>query len=175
MFNDDFTIGSFTEGNPASRPLGYDDEALWRRIEAYICWRWGARSVEWTVHGCGLFMPPLKPVTVTTVERFDSAGDWVPYTTSSPTPFGVRLGSLCFFKITGTAGTSGNPPEDVLEAYTRMSEYLAGIKDEGHTGATSVTDSLPGVSLAVRRPAQSMARALEYSGAMDILKAYRHV
>ena len=174
MFNDDIIIGGFTEGTPTARPAGYTDEALWRRIEQYIVWRWGERSVEWTVHGCGLFVPPLKPVTIATVERFYSTGEWVP-ANSRPTPFGVRLDSVCFYKITGTAGTNGNPPEDVLEAYTRMAEYLAGVKESGYIGATTVTDSVPGVSLTVRRPAQAMARALEYSGAADILKAYRHV
>lgn len=174
MFNDDFTIGEFLEGNPAARPLGYEDESLWRRIEQYIVWRWGERSVSWTLRGEGFFVPPLKPVTVTAVERFNIEGDWVAYT-HRPTPFGVRLGSCGFYKITGTAGTSGNPPEDVLEAFTRMKDYLAAVQGVEHVGATSVAEALPGVSLTVNRPAQSMARALEYSGAADILKAYRHV
>ncbi len=181
MFNDDFTIGEFIEGNPAARPAGYTDEALWRRIEQYIVWRWGERSVEWTVHGEGLFMPPLKPVTITAVARFNDygapghePGEWIPRTLRR-TPFGVRTDGPGFYKIQGTAGGDQSPPPDVLEAYTRMADYLAGLKAEGHVGATAVDQDVPGVSLAVRRSAQAMARALEYSGAADILKAYRHV
>ena len=75
----------------------------------------------------------------------------------------------------GIAGLNVEPPADVLQAYTRLVEYLDGIREEGHVGAVNVTDSLPGVSLSVRRPAQALARALEYSGAADLLKAYRYV
>lgn len=181
MFNDDFTIGDFTEGAPDTRIDGYPDEALWRRMETYAACRWGERPVEWIVHGCGLFVPPLKPVTITAVSRFNDygapghePGAWLPRTLKR-TPFGVRLDSPGFYKIEGTAGLSAQPPADVLQAYTRLSEYLAGVKEDGHVGATTISDSVPGVSAMVRRPIQAMSRALEYSGAADILKAYRHV
>lgn len=181
MFNDDFIIGEFTEGTPTARPVGYTDESLWRRIEQYINCRWGVRSVEWIVRGSGLFMPPLKPTTITTVERFNNygspgyePGDWVPQTLRR-TPFGTELCKDGYYRLQGTAGEAVDPPEDVLEAYTRLSEYLAGVREDGHLGATSVADGVPGVSLTVHRPAVAMARALEYSGAADLLKAYRHV
>lgn len=171
MFNDNFTIGEFSESSPASRWGEYLDEAIWKRIEAYVVWRWGQRQVEWVVHGEGLFVPPLKPTTITTVERFGS--DWEPYQPAR-TPFGIELPEG-YFRLQGIAGLNVEPPADVLQAYTRLVEYLDGIREEGHVGAVNVTDSLPGVSLSVRRPAQALARALEYSGAADLLKAYRYV
>lgn len=182
MFNDDFVIGSFTEGTPSTRPAGYDDEALWRRIEKYIHWRWWSRPVQWVIRGEGMFIPPLKPVTVDTVHRFNDygspayePGDWVPQT-KTLTPFGVTFRTgLGFYQITGTAGHDEDPPEDVLEAYHRLNDYLASVYEDGHVGATTVTDSVPGVSLTVRRPTHALARALELSGAADILKAYRNV
>ena len=181
MFNDNFTIGEFNEGTPAVGWPGYEDEALWRRIEQYIVWRWGERTVEWIIQGQGLFMPPLKPVTITVIERFNDYGcpaypasAWIPQTPMR-TPFGVNLQLPAFYRIQGTAGQNVPPPDDVLEAYTRLAEYVASVKDDGRVGATSVTDTVPGVTLTVHRPVQSLSRALEYSGAADLLKAYRHV
>ena len=63
--NDSFIIGQFTEGEPTVSWLGYSDPGVGRRIEAYIAWRWGERPVEWVIKGEGLFIPPLKPVTIT--------------------------------------------------------------------------------------------------------------
>ena len=171
MFNDNFTIGEFSESNPASRWGYYTEESIWKRIEAYVVWRWGQRQVEWIVHGQGVFVPPLKPVTITSVDRFGS--DWEPYQPSR-TPFGIELPEG-YYRLQGIAGLNVEPPSDVLEAYTRLSEYLAEIKGEGHMGATSVEDAVPGVSFNIRRPAQALSRALEYSGAADLLKAYRYV
>ena len=180
MFNDSFVVGDFTEGAPSVSWIDYEDMSLWRRIEQYVNWRWGERSVEWVIKGEGLFVPHLKPVTITTVERFSKngtpilpPGSWVEYTPRR-SPFGVELPDG-YYRIQGTAGLNEVPPADVLEAYTRLRDYLEAIKEESHIGATTVTDSVPGVSLMVRRPIQAMSRALEYSGAADILKAYRYV
>ncbi len=176
--NDSFIIGQFTEGEPTVSWLGYSDPGVGRRIEAYIAWRWGERPVEWVIKGEGLFIPPLKPVTITAVERFNSmlepAGEWVPHT-QRRTPFGVEFRNNGYYRIQGIAGADTPPPEDVLEACDRLRDYLASIKEDGHPGATTVSDSLPGVALTVRRPTQALARALEYSGAADLLKAYRYV
>jgi hypothetical protein len=126
-------------------------------------------------------MPPLKPVTITTIERFNDygcpaapPGAWMQQKPRR-TPFGVSLQSPAFYRIQGTAGENVPPPDDVLEAYTRLAEYIASVKDDGRVGATSVTDTVPGVTLTVHRPLQSLSRALEYSGAADLLKAYRYV
>jgi hypothetical protein len=182
MFNDSFIIGEFNEGASAVGWPGYQDPALWRRIEQYIVWRWGERTVEWIIQGQGLFVPPLRPVTITTVEIFNEgygppsipAGAWMP-TTPAIAPFGVKLPRAGFYRIQGTAGQNDPPPDDVLEAYKRLAEYVASVKDDGRVGATSVTDTVPGVTLTVHRPVNSLARALEFSGAADLLKAYRHV
>jgi len=172
MFNDDIIIGEFTEGTPAARWPGHEDESLWRRIEQYIVWRWGERPVEWLIRGPGLFLPPLKPVNVTAIDRY-SAGQWLPQG-QIPTPFGVDT-PPGYYRIRGVAGKNETPPADVLEAYTRMAEYTTSVKEDGRVGAMSVSDSVGGVTLTVRRSVQAMARALEYSGAADLLKAYRHV
>lgn len=136
--------------------------------------------MEWVIRGPGLFVPPLTPVTIAAVERFNDygcpaaePGEWMP-AVKRHTPFGVLV-DQGFYRLQGTAGEDVPTPDDVLEAYTRLSDYLAAIKEEGRPGATSVTDSVPGVTLTVHRPVVALSRALEYSGAADLLKAYRHV
>lgn len=175
MFEDDFVIGGFTEEQPSTRPEGFEDESVWRRIEQYIRWRWQSRPVQWTVHGTGLFVPALRPLEVVTVQRWSTleGGEWR-HVTPCCAPFGVELPGSGFFRVAGIAGDDTPTPDDVLEAYERLRDYIAGIKDEGHVGATTISDGVPGVSQTVRRPAAAMARALEYSGAADILKAYRY-
>lgn len=169
--NDDVLIGGLVEGSPAARPAGFDNEAIWRRIEQYIAYRWGVRTVEWVVKGPGLFTPPLKPVTITATEKW-VADEWIPCSLLR-TPFGISTGSA-FYRISGTAGESEPVPADVLEAYERLRDYVKSIKDDDYQIGSS-TDTVGGVTHSVRRPTAAMSRALEYSGALDILKAYRHV
>ena len=173
MFNDEVLIADFIEGKPAARPFGFENEVAWLRIEDYISCRWGARPVEWIVQGPGLFTPHLRPTSITKVEQYGGEDQWI-VVNLRKTAMGVELEDA-EYRITGVAGKDEDVPDDVLEAYTRLTEYVANLAADGYVGATSYTESVPGASVSVHRSAQVIARALEFSGAADILKGYRYV
>ena len=164
------------EGAPSSyppKPSGLSAEAdaldpagVWQRIEGWIARRWGERTVTWIVAGPGVWSPNLKPTSVDSAEVWD--GETWTTTTLAPAPTGYDLDHKTY-KITATVGTASDPPEAVLEAYRRYAEYVAGMKADGHAGVTSVSDG----DFSMSRPAQWAARALHYSGAADLLRAFR--
>jgi hypothetical protein len=181
-----------TEQEPSARPipLGLSEAALrldsdlgyqgggrivWRRIEAWTTHRWGQRPVTWVALGPGEFMPRLKPAVLDTAERWDGS-TWV-QAALDPTPLGgLWLPDAAHYKITAAVGhpvPEGNQfdnlPQDVAEAFRRLAEYLAQTKGDGELGAHEVSDG----DYAVRRPANWAARALQYSGAADLLRPYR--
>ena len=165
-----------TEQEPSARPIplglseaaaGLDPGAVWRRLEQWICWRWGERPVEWIVEGPGAFTPRLRPATIGTIEQWGDAG-WEP-AEAEPRPTGLYLPEGCTYRITASAGTADPAPADVQEAFVRLSEYLAATKADGALGAHEVSDG----DYTIRRPAAWAARAMQYSGAADLLRPYR--
>ena len=70
-------------------------------------------------------------------------------------------------RLTYTVGTDDTPPDTLLLAYSRLAEYWAEAKADA--GITSITDG----DYAMTRSANAIARALQYSGAADLLRAYR--
>ena len=64
-----------SEGTPAAYPAAPDglsaaaqalDAAMiWQRLESWIAYRWGERSVIYIVEGPGDFVPRLSPVSYT--------------------------------------------------------------------------------------------------------------
>lgn len=147
-----------------------DADMIWQRIEAYIAHRWTERAVVWTVEGCGEWVPPLTPATISTVESWQSEA-WEAVTLSAS-----PLGGYCLpggtYRFTGTVG-SGDVPSAVLEAFRRLAEYMAGSK--GKPGASSESLSAGSISLSHRRSPAWMAQAMQNSGAGDLLRSYRRV
>lgn len=171
-----------TEGAPSSYPAapsGLSDAAAalatvaWQRIESYIAARYTSRSVAWIVEGCGEWCPPLSPATITTVEVWSRAGEWETVSLD-PSPLGgFWLAASGPYRFTGTVG-GGDVPASVNEAVRRLAEYLA--QDPGDGGATSSrTDVTDIESVSLSRSASWMARALQNSGAADLLRGFRHV
>jgi hypothetical protein len=166
---------------PSPSPLSaaaaaLDPEMIWQRIEAYVAWRWTPRAIVWTVEGPGEWCPPLTPATIATVEVWSRAGEWEA-ATLTPSP----LGGYCLpctgpYRFTGEGG-GGSPlpdvPAIVIEAFRRLAEYAAARP--GKPGATEESISIGGGSLSksVRRSASWMARAMDNSGAGDLLRAFR--
>lgn len=167
-------IISQDEGVPLdypAMPAGLSDAAkniepaaVWSRLESWTCYRWGERSVAWITRGCGLFVPRLKPAELETVEIWTDDA----WTTETPAlaPEGILLGDHPY-RLTYTVGTDDTPPASVLEAYRRLAEYWAETGAEG--GTTSITDG----DYSITRSANALGRALQYSGAADLLRAYR--
>lgn len=163
-------------------PYGISDEAtevpatvIWQRIEAYTRWRFTTRAVVWVVEGCGEWTPPLKPATVTATEVWE--GDaWVAFT---PTP--GPLGGYIFkghgpYRITANVG-GGTVPAAINEAFIRLAEYFADVRQAGATRGTagvSKSDFTIGqLSESTTRSQAWAAKAMEASGAGDLLRPYR--
>ncbi|WP_395708538.1 hypothetical protein [Reyranella sp.] len=162
-------------------PEGLSDAAtainadmVWQRIESYVCTRYTERAVEFIVEGPGDWRPPLKPVTLATVEEWRGE-TWV-NTTLAPSPLGGFILKGCGpYRFTGIAGEDdADIPATVTEAFRRIIEYMAGIDESDRPGARSVTEAVPDVhSTTIERSPTWMAQALQNSGAADLLRNLR--
>lgn len=168
------------EAAPASYPTApsglsaaaaaIDPAIIWARIEGYTAFRFTTRVVAWTVEGCGEWAPPLAPATITATEVWE--GDaWVSF---PPTP--GPLGGYVFkghgpYRITANVG-GGDVPEPVTEAVRRLAEYFAGAAQSANPGLRQET--VEGVG-SFDYDAGALAKAMERSGAGDLLRPYRRV
>ena len=147
-----------------------DHQAIWERIEGYVSYRWSERQVVWIFRGPGWFIPPLKPAVV------DTAEVWTPNGWETATLIEAPVGYAAeeeTYRITATVGSTEDPPSAVLEAYRRYAEYLADQAVEMGRVATSANRSIGDLSQSGERPATWHARALQYSGAADLLRRFR--
>jgi hypothetical protein len=151
-----------------------DRAAIWTRLEQYVAVRWTPRSVEFIAEGPGEWHPPLTPVEIETVELW-SDGDWVETFDLSASPYGGFFLPGCGpYRFTGEAGGGSLPPdipEIVLEAYRRLTEYLA---DTGKPGVTRESKSIGNaLDVSYSRAANWQAMAFQNSGAADLLRSFR--
>jgi len=155
--------------SPAAAAL--DPAALWSRIEACSGIRCTARAVAWTIEGRAgdQFVPPLTPLVSHSAERWWDAA-WTAVDLL-PGPLGLCLPSDGTFRITGQVG-AGPVPAPVSEAYRRLAEYLADEPDRA--GVSSYGMSMGGeMSEEYRRDPKWIARAMDLSGAADLLRPYK--
>lgn len=168
-----------TEATPATYPAApsglsaaaeaLDANMIWQRIESYIAWRWTSRAITWIVEGPGDWLPPLTPATISTVEIWENNA-WSAVTLD-PSPLGGYVLPGCGpYRFTGTVG-SGSVPAAVDQAFRRLAEYMAA--NAGKAGATSESVTAGSVSLSHNRSAEWMARAMQNSGAGDLLRQFR--
>lgn len=165
-------------------PSGLSDEAaavsadmLWQRIESYIAHRFTAREIVWTISGFAEdeWQAPIVPLVSHTAQKWD-AGAWVSATLTAG-PVGLCLPSDGTFKITAQVG-GGDLPAAVSEAFRRLAEYSAEITDDnmmtGHPSHTTHSAKIgSAVDESFTRYATWAARALQLSGAADLLRPYR--
>ena len=150
------------------------NEMLWQRIEAYVAWRFSVREVTWVVEGNGHWTTPLTPATISAVEEWTGT-EWV---SSSFTegPYGACLPNDGPYRVIAMVG-AGSVPEAVSEAYRRLAEYLApGQPDNmlfGRPGASSHSGSVGDLTETYDRSPAWIAKAMQYSGAGDLLRPYR--
>ena len=155
--------------SPAAAAL--DSAALWQRIETYIVWRWTPRAVIWTVQGGGDWEPPLTPVLLNDVYVW-AGNNWSSFEPDFG-PLGFILpDELC--KVEATVGDDEDPPAAVLEAFRRLAEYMA-AEAVGAPGASRYSVNIGEISESISRHPAHMARALDNSGAADLLRPYRRV
>jgi hypothetical protein len=142
----------------------------WQRIEHYTAHRWTARTVTWIAEGPGEWRPPLAPATLTSVEVW-ADDDWTE-TTPGASPFGGYVfDAVGPYRITATVG-AGPVPEAVQAAVQRLATYLASEADTP-AGARSYSANVGQLSETITRDAAHMGRAMQNSGAADLLRPYR--
>ncbi len=168
------------EAAPASYPTApsglsaaaaaLDAAMIWQRIESYIAYRFAEREVVWIVEGPGEWAPPLAPATVTATEVWE--GDaWASFT-PTPSPLGGYVLPGCgAYRFTADVG-GGAVPERVTEAVRRLAEYFAGAAQSANPGLRQET--VEGVG-SFDYDAGTIAKAMERSGAGDLLRPYRMV
>lgn len=147
-----------------------DMSSIWQRIESYVAHRWCEREVVYVVEGPGTWEPRLTPFAMTLAECWGTSNT---YETVSlkPSPFGgFILESDGPYRFTGTAGANAAPPAPVIEAFHRLAEYNGGSAP-AVAGASMVNDGRVSYE---RNPAYS-ARAIQLSGAADLLRPYRRL
>ncbi|MEY8827670.1 hypothetical protein AB9K34_04505 [Sedimentitalea sp. XS_ASV28] len=148
-----------------------DAAVAWQRIEAYTRTRYTAREVVWTFEGREGegWTPPLSPVTAHMAEKWEG-GAWVSVTLADG-PVGLCLPSDGVFRVTAQVG-DGNQPAAVSEAFRRLAEYMA--DDTDRAGVSSYSVNMGGaIQESYQRSAAHAARALQNSGAADLLRPYR--
>jgi len=153
--------------SPAASAL--DPAIVWDRIFGWIAWRWGTTVAEWKAIGCGEFILPLTPATVTLAAYWsEQAEDWIEITPKAG-PRGVVVPAHSTWRITATCGGEETAPDSVEEAYRRLAEFMvAGAK-------TTFASSISSGDLSMRFRPDHAARALQYSGAADLLRPYRRL
>lgn len=157
---------------------------IWQRIEAYCNWRWTPREAQIDVDGVGWFNLPVRPFRVTKVEFF--AGEaWEEVLPPHAEQRGWRMYSAferC--RITGMVGEDNPAPEAVIHAAIRLHAYLGHTPESFPMWATSRSHTAEntthgeGGSTSTRnetfqRHADYLAKAIQHSGAADLLRRYR--
>ena len=142
-----------------------NEAQIWQRIESYVSHRWTPREVVWTLFGNGgdEFTPRLTPM-VSHVARF--WGDQWEGLTLDNGPLGLILPFCGTYQITAQVG-AGDVPAAVSEAFKRLHEYTRGISDSFKNEAAMRTDS------DTEMVTNWTGRALQLSGAADLLRPYR--
>lgn len=142
-------------------------DVVWDRIERYTRTRWIARPVVWQVE-CGrkeAFCPRLSPAAFVMAHRWDEdSREWT-IVDIDAAPWGVLIDSGSWqltFKVGG-----GPPPLRALEAYRRLAEYWA--EAQASPGLANVRDG----DYSATFDRNALARALQLSGAADLLRPYR--
>lgn len=162
------------EGTPETWPAieGLTGDALataWQRIEHYTAWRFAARSVVWRVDSSGgEWVAPLRPVSALSAAIW--TGEAFEAVTLAPAPGGWRI-PCGRYELTGTVG-AGPVPEAVETAVARLAAYLAAEAD-GPAGVRSYSANVGQLSESWTRDAAHMGRAMQNSGAADLLRPYR--
>ena len=174
------------EAAPASYPgisyAGFSTEAtaigpglIWERIEAYTRRRFSTRVVTWIVEGCGEWAPPLAPATVSTTEVWENDA-WAAFTPTPGPLGGYRFDGRGPYRITANVG-GGTVPAAVQEAFQRLAEYFADARESASTrgtaGVVKADVTIGQLSEMTTRSPAWAAKAMELSGAGDLLRPYR--
>ena len=164
------------DGEGTTEDTEKPDPAIWSRLESYIAYRWTERQCVWTVQGCGDWFPHLSPVSNILVDQWDDDTKTWTTATVDQNAMGYYLPRSCVYRITADVGANaGAVPQALVEAYRRLSAYAteaklsdipAGVSSHSLTIGDGLTESVD-ISPAFA------AKALQYSGAADLLRNLR--
>lgn len=144
---------------------------VWQRIEFYTAWRFSPRKVTWQVNSDGgEWAPLLRPVTDLTAKRWTGAAFEAVTLTPAPGGWVLPPGR---YEIEATVG-AGPVPEAVETAVQRLADYMMAQSDMP-AGVRSYSANVGQLSESMTRAPDHMARALQNSGAADLLRPYRRV
>ena len=158
------------EAIPEAYPTEGDD-AIWQRIEGWCAQRWTPRQVVWIVDGPGAWKPPLAPYNITSTEIWQD-GEYQAVTLEASPMGGLYLSRYGPYRLTATVGADNPAPAIVMQAFQRLKGF-AEADHGGLPGASSYGVTTGQISENFRRNPAFMARALEMSGAADLLRGYR--
>ena len=146
-----------------------DADMIWARIEDYTAHRFTEREVVWTLLGDAgdQWHPCLTPAVSRTAHYWDE--QWESLTLLDG-PLGICLPFNGTFKITAQVG-AGEVPAPVSEAFRRLAEYLA--DDPGTAGASSTSVAIGPIQESLDRNPAWVAKAMQNSGAGDLLRNFR--
>lgn len=152
--------------------LALNQDALWQRLEAYVAWRWSPRLVTWTVSGEAgqQWSAPLAPISDHAAKGWDN-GAWQTRDILEG-PMGLIIPHRGSWRISATVGDDVPLPEAVGEAFRRLAEFAA-AQTGGMPGASSYSINIGQLSESWSMAPAFMARALDNSGAADLLRPYR--
>jgi hypothetical protein len=174
------TLPTLTEYEGGGATVGtiQPEPYLWERIEAYTARRWSVRQCVWTIQGPGDWRPHLLPAENFVVSYFDDATKTWTAATAEETALGFYLPKTATYKITADVGANaGEAPAVVVQAYQRLSAYSAErYQDQAPVGSSGYTLKLgDGLDEQVTRSPNWLARAMQHSGAADLLRSYRRI
>ncbi len=148
--------------------------AAWQRVQGWIAYRWNVRACVFVVEGPGDWIAPLQPFTATVREQWiDNA--WVSVTLAPTALGGFVFDAVGPYRITGNLGTANAPPEVVRQAVFRLGKYLEAVDSTpaGERTASGYKMDVGGLSVSRDRNPNWIARALQQSGAGDLLRPWR--
>tara|TARA_R110002072_G_scaffold59252_5_gene150967 strand:- start:605 stop:1174 length:570 start_codon:yes stop_codon:yes gene_type:complete len=166
------------DGNGVAEPAEKPDPHVWARLESYVCHRWTPRQCVWTCAGPGDWRPHLSPVSNIVIDQWDDATKTWTSVTAEPSPLGFYLPRSCVYRITGTLGEDGGQvPQCVVEAYRRLAAYMTEAQlSTVPAGASSFSQKMgDGWDETIERSPTFVAKAMQYSGAGDLLRGWRRV
>lgn len=166
------------ESAPATFPpipnlaIGIDPGTVWARLDAWNAWRWGERNCSFVVEGPGDWRAPLLPFSTLTIEVwFDGA---FVSAVLPPSPLGgYCLESVGPYRFAGLLGDTADPPEAVFEAARRLGQFLVTVAARNFDNAILTKESSEEVDSFEYGSPNVAARAMQYSGAGDLLRRYR--
>ncbi|MDO5613628.1 MAG: hypothetical protein Q4G14_10370 [Paracoccus sp. (in: a-proteobacteria)] len=149
----------------------HESEVAWQRVEHYTAWRFVPRNVCWLLDSQGgEWHPPLRPYRDLTARRWTGDGYETVQLARAPGGWRIPAGR---YEISAVVG-DGIAPAIVCRAVQRLAEYL---RDAGQqpAGVRSYSINAGQLSESLTLHPNAEARAMQASGAADLLRGFRRV